>query len=76
MASPTAAAHKHQRWFTEREAAEYLGVTPRWMKRARMEGRIAYSKRGKLIRYERADLDATIETQRVPAFRPLTQAGR
>jgi hypothetical protein len=41
-----------------------------------MEGRIAYSKRGKLIRYERADLDATIETQRVPAFRPLTQAGR
>lgn len=58
------------RWLTTKQAAEYLGVTDRWVKRAKDEGRLPYSKRNRLVLYERADLDAIIEAQRVPAFNP------
>ncbi len=49
------------------EAAEYLHVTERWIRRAIAERRIPYVKVGRLVRFRKSDLDAYIEAQRVPA---------
>jgi len=53
--------------YTIREAATYLGVTERRMRRAVGFGEVAYVKVGKLVRFRREGLDAYIEAQRVPA---------
>jgi excisionase family DNA binding protein len=51
------------------EAALYLGVTERWMKDAIAQRRFPIIKVGKLLRFHTDDLDAYIESRRVPAGR-------
>jgi len=46
------------------EAAEYLTVSPRFIRRLRYEGRIPGIKLGKHLRFEKADLDRFIEDGR------------
>lgn len=50
-------------------AASYLGVTPRWVRRAVAERRIPHVKVGRYVRFDPADLKAYLERQRVPAGR-------
>jgi len=38
-------------------AAEYLNVTPRWVRRAVLNKTISYIKLGLLVRFDQADLD-------------------
>ena len=55
-------------------AAEYLSVTPRWMRRAVLEKTIPYIKLGLLVRFDRADLDAYLTEARHEALSgPLAQ---
>lgn len=42
-------------------AAERLGVSTRWMRRAIAERRIRFAKIGKHVRFRAADLDAFVE---------------
>ena len=49
------------------EAADYLGVTERWVRRAIFERRVAYHKVGRLVRLYPDDLDAYLEAHRVDA---------
>lgn len=51
------------------EAAEYLNVTVRWMRRSVDERRIAYVKLGAHVRFRRSDLDAYVAAQLVEAHR-------
>jgi excisionase family DNA binding protein len=51
------------------QAADYLGVTVRWMRRAVLERRVTFVKMGGLVRFKREDLDAYIEQQRVESRR-------
>lgn len=48
-------------------AAERLGVTQRWMRRAVAERRVPFVKVGRYVRFAEEDLQAYIDTQRVPA---------
>ena len=52
-----AQAHVSERWFTAREAADYLGLSEptifRWMR----EGRLSYFKLGGATRFRRENLD-------------------
>jgi excisionase family DNA binding protein len=57
------------RVLTISEAAAYLNVTVRFMRRLVDERRIAFVKVGKFVRFERADLDAFIQAGRVEASR-------
>lgn len=51
--------------FTESEAAEYVGSTPRHLRALRFAGEIPYIKLGpKLVRYMPDDLDAWLDTRR------------
>ncbi|WP_050897244.1 helix-turn-helix domain-containing protein [Patulibacter medicamentivorans] len=50
---------------TLHEAAAYLGVTERWMRRAVVERRLPFVKVGRLVRFDVVDLDAYIASQRV-----------
>ena len=47
------------------EAAERLGVTPRFMRRLVFERRLPYIKVGKYVRFESADLEAWLASNRV-----------
>ncbi len=47
------------------EAAEALGVTPRWVRRAIFERRVAYVKLGHLVRIDADDIHALIAAGRV-----------
>jgi excisionase family DNA binding protein len=47
------------------EAAEYLNVTPRFIRRLMYERRIPYYKLGRLVRFSSADLDNLLDTARV-----------
>ncbi len=49
------------------EAADVLGVTPRWVRRAIFERRLAYVKLGHLVRIDADDVRALIEAGRVAA---------
>ncbi len=51
---------------TVSEAAEYLGLSARWVRRAIFEGRIEYVKLGRLVRIPRAALDDLVERGRRP----------
>jgi excisionase family DNA binding protein len=53
--------------FTLREAASYLGVTERRMRRAVERREVPFTKIGKLVRFRQADLDKFIEANLVPA---------
>ena len=48
-------------------AAERLGVTERWMRRAVAERRVPFVKVGRYVRFDERDLLAYIDRQRVPA---------
>ena len=48
-------------------AAEYLGVTERWIRRAVEERRIPFVKLGRLVRFSVEDLDAYVASRRVEA---------
>lgn len=50
-------------------AADYLGVTPRWVRRAIAERRIPFHKLGRYVRLDPDDLDAFLARTRVPAQR-------
>ena len=60
------------------EAAEYLNVNERYMRRLVSERRIPYLKVGRLLRFSPADLDAFIEACRVevPPTHPLLRNRR
>ena len=47
------------------DAADYLNVSERYMRRLVAERRIAYLKLGRLLRFSEADLDAYLEACRV-----------
>jgi excisionase family DNA binding protein len=59
----------NRRWLRPREAAEYIGVTERWMKRAVDRKLVPYHKRNRLNVFDRYELDAWMEEQRVPVER-------
>jgi excisionase family DNA binding protein len=48
------------------EAAEFLRVTERWVRRAVAERTIPFVKIGRYVRFELADLEAYKRTNRVP----------
>jgi excisionase family DNA binding protein len=60
------------------EAAAYLNVTERYVRRLVAERRVAYHKVGRLLRFSPADLDALFEAGRVevPQLHPLLQRRR
>lgn len=49
------------------EAAEYLSVNERWIKRQIANRRIPFIKVGHFIRFEKPELDAFLDSNRVPA---------
>ena len=51
------------------EAADRLGVSARWVRRAVQERRIPFVKVGRFVRFDAADLDDYLAQQRVPARR-------
>jgi excisionase family DNA binding protein len=51
---------------TVAEAAEYVNLTERWLRRAIFEGRIETVKLGRLVRIPRRALDELIEEGRRP----------
>jgi excisionase family DNA binding protein len=53
--------------YTVKEAADYLGVTERWIRTALARRYLPRVKIGKYVKFRKADLDAYIESQRVPA---------
>lgn len=54
-----------------KEAASYMSVTERFIRRLVLEGRIRYYKLGKFVRFEQADLDAFIDAGRVDSLEIL-----
>jgi excisionase family DNA binding protein len=53
------------------QAAERLGTSPRFIRRLIAERRIAYTKLGKHVRVDSADLDALVAAGRVEAVRQV-----
>ncbi len=51
-------------------AAEYLNVSPRFIRRITAQRRITYLKIGKFVRFDPVDLDDWIQQQRVDARPP------
>ena len=49
---------------TEEEAAEYLGVTKRFVERTRLAGELQVTYVGRLVRYHIEDVEAYIARQR------------
>jgi excisionase family DNA binding protein len=58
-----AAAHRPP--MDSRQAAEYLGITERWLRRARAERRVPFVKMGKFVRYRPDDLDEWLDRQKI-----------
>ena len=52
------------------DAADYLATTPRFVRRLVTERRIAFTKLGRHVRLDVADLDAFIAAGRVEPARP------
>lgn len=57
--------------WTEAEAAEWLGVPPRMMRRLIQERRIAYYKAGRYVRLRFQDVKAFRDANVHPALRPI-----
>lgn len=49
------------------EAAEYLGVNERYVRRLRAEHKIAFHKIGKILLFDPDDLDEYLATTKIPA---------
>lgn len=58
------------------DAAEVLGVTPRWVRRAIFERRVPYVKLGHLVRIDADDIDALIAASRVEPRELAAPRGR
>lgn len=63
-----------QRLLSEEGAAHYLGMSAQFLRKSRMESQVRshaqgppYIRCGRAIRYDTRDLDAWIQTNRVPA---------
>jgi excisionase family DNA binding protein len=54
-------------FLTPKEVCERLNVTPRWLRRQQELGKLQRYKLGKLIRYDKTDVDNYIESCRIPA---------
>lgn len=54
----------HGPWLDVPGAAEYLGVTERWIRTKVAERRLPHAKVGKFVRFKRDDLDAFAEAGR------------
>ena len=54
---------------TKTEAAKYLNVSERYIDRLWAERRITAIKYGRLIRFQKSDLDAFIKASRIEAVR-------
>ena len=53
--------HVEKRWFTQKDAAEYLGVSEQAIKQWRLSGKLPYFQpNAKLVFVERKDLDKFI----------------
>jgi excisionase family DNA binding protein len=57
-----------------KQAAERLGTSPRFVRRLIAERRIAYTKLGKHVRVDSADLDAFVAAGRIEAVRQVETA--
>lgn len=62
-------AELQSRLLTEEEAADYLRTTTRHMRTLRQRGQIAFVRITRTPMYETSDLDAFIESRKVPASR-------
>jgi excisionase family DNA binding protein len=51
------------------QAAEYLGVTPRFVRALVQQRRVVHYKVGKFVRFTTADLDAFVQAGRVELWR-------
>ena len=56
--------------FTVSQAAEYMGVTVRFVRRLVAERRIPFYRLGRLVRLKKTDIDEFINAGRVEAFNP------
>ena len=63
-------------WLDIDEAAAYLGMTTRWLRRRVDEKSITFYKPAGLIRFRVDDLDAFMEAARVEAQRKPRAVGR
>ena len=54
------------------EAAAYLNVSQRFMRRLVAERRVVFYKVGKFVRFRRADLDSFVESGRVEPTRAVS----
>ena len=62
---------KQEEWLNAREAAEMIGETLRWIRRATADRAIPHYKIRQTVRFRRSDLEAWLEEHRVEAtFEP------
>ncbi len=54
-----------ERWISNKEAMEILGVSPRTLQRYRDSGCIPFSKIGKNCRYRLSDIERVLEAHRI-----------
>jgi excisionase family DNA binding protein len=67
----TAATERSARvWMTTRQAAEYCGVDPATLWRARKAGKLRAGGAGRAVRYHRDDLDAWLRSGGEDVTRP------
>lgn len=52
-------------WYTTSDTMQYLGVSRRWLERARKSAKLKFYKVGGTIFYARNDLDRIIKKNRV-----------
>lgn len=52
-------------WFTQREAAAYLGVSPKTISRLRESGRLSFYRLDRLVLLKKSDVDRLVELSRV-----------
>jgi excisionase family DNA binding protein len=63
-------------WFNVAEAAEYLGVTERWLRRQIDNRTIDYNQPGGRIRFRKDVLDELLDASDIPATRPMPRRRR
>ena len=74
--SPHALPPGHRPPLSMAEAAEYLNVTERWVKRAKEEGRLPFVRIGRYVRIQVADLDQLLAAGRIEVASPRGTATR
>ena len=62
-------------WMDPPDAAAYLGMTERWIRRQIESRTIPFNKLGGRIRFRKSDLDEIIERGDIPAERELVPRG-